>query len=67
MEQNRRTRHNVNVEINDCRIEDVAEKIGSLFGDKGQRIGKSIDDLTKNVTIVIDTENNRRLEDEIEW
>jgi len=47
--------NNLNLEINGYRINDAAEKIGALlFGDKGREIGRSIDNLTKDKTIVID-------------
>jgi len=48
---------NLNVEINDYKINDVAEKIGSLFGQTGRGIGKAIDNMTKNVTIKIGDDN----------
>ena len=51
---------NLNVEINGYKINDVAEKIGSLFGETGRSIGKAIDEATKNVTIKIGEENSRR-------
>lgn len=51
---------NLNVEIYGHKINDVAEKIGSLFGETGRVIGKAIDEVTKNVTIKIDDENSRR-------
>ena len=54
----KRVKHNLNLEINEHRIEDVAEKVGSIFGEKGRAIGKSIDDLTKNVTIKINVKDN---------
>ncbi len=48
---------NLNVEIYGHRIDNVAEKIGSLFGETGTAIGKAIDSVTKNVTIRIDDKN----------
>ena len=48
---------NLNVEINGYKINDVAEKIGSLFGQTGRGIGRAIDGVTKNVTIKIDSKN----------
>ena len=48
---------NLNVEIHGHRIENVAEKIGTLFGVTGRAIGKAIDGMTKNVTIKIDDKN----------
>ena len=48
---------NLNVEIYGHRIDDVAVKIGSLFGKTGRAIGKAIDGVTKNVTIKIDGKN----------
>jgi hypothetical protein len=48
---------NLNVEIYGYKIDDVAEKIGSLFGDAGRTVGKAIDDMTKNVTIKISSKN----------
>lgn len=45
----------LNVELpNGTRVEDVAEKIGTIFGEDGQEIGRQIDKLTKNVTIKIE-------------
>ena len=55
MRHNPKEQHNFNITINDYHIEDVAEKIGSIFGEKGRAVGKAIDDLTKSVTIKIDT------------
>lgn len=51
---------NLNVDIYGHKINDVAEKIGSLFGEIGRSIGKAIDEVTKNVTIKIGDENSRR-------
>lgn len=51
---------NLNVEIYGHRIDDVAEKIGSMFGETGRAIGKAIDGITKNVTIKIDDKNSNR-------
>lgn len=48
---------NLNVEINGYKISDVAEKIGSLFGQTGRGIGKVIDSVTKNITIKIGDNN----------
>ena len=48
------------MEINGHKINDVAEKIGSLFGETGRAIGKAIDGVTKNVTIKIGDENSDR-------
>ena len=58
-------KRNLNFEINEHRIEDVAEKIGSIFGETGRNIGKAIDELTKNVTVKIKTrdENTHRVQD----
>ena len=42
---------NINIKYGPVRIRDVGEKVGSLFGEKGRKIGKAIDDLTKNVDI----------------
>ncbi|MBM7660408.1 hypothetical protein JOC85_001175 [Bacillus mesophilus] len=47
-------RNNLNVEYKGQRIEDVATKIGSLFGEEGKRIGEKIDRATKKVTIKIE-------------
>ena len=44
---------NFNIEINGHRVNDVAEKIGAMFGEEGRKIGKVIDSLTKDVTIVV--------------
>ena len=52
-------RKNLNLEINDRRIDDIGEKVGSIFGKKGQAIGKAIDDLTKDITIKIDTKDSK--------
>lgn len=41
----------LNAEFGPARVERVAEKIGSLFGEEGRVIGKKIDDWTKDVTI----------------
>lgn len=49
---------NLNVEVGGERFEDAAEKVGSLFGEGGRLIGKIIDELTKNLTIKIETEKN---------
>jgi len=51
-------KHSLNIEINNRRIEDVAEKAGSIFGETGRSIGRAIDDFTKNVTIKIDSKDN---------
>ena len=51
---------NLNLEINGHKINDVAEKVGSLFGETGRAIGKAIDGVTKNVTIKIGDENSDR-------
>ena len=48
---------NLDVEIYGHRIDNVAEKVGSLFGESGRTIGKAIDSVTKNVTIKIDDKN----------
>ena len=49
-----------NIEINDYRINDVAQKVGFLlFGETGRIIGKIIDDVTKDKTIEFDTENDK--------
>ena len=45
----------LNVDYNGVIIRDVAEKIGSVFGQEGRRIGKKIDDVTKKITIKTDT------------
>jgi hypothetical protein len=34
-------------------VNDIAEKVGSLFGEKGRKIGKDIDDNTKDIDIHI--------------
>ena len=47
----------LNLEINGKRVDDVAEKIGSVFGEEGRKIGKLIDNATKNVTIKIETDD----------
>ena len=47
---------NLNIEINGFLIENVAEKIGALFGEEARAIGKKIDDLTKDMTIRLDTD-----------
>ncbi|MED4353613.1 hypothetical protein P9265_14950 [Schinkia azotoformans] len=44
----------INVEYKGHRVEDVATKIGSLFGPKGKEIGKKIDNATKKITLKID-------------
>ncbi|MGB7605888.1 MAG: hypothetical protein WBL93_10480 [Lutisporaceae bacterium] len=46
---------NINVEIGPFRIEDVATKIGTLFGEKGREVGEKIDSWTKDVTIKFPT------------
>ena len=51
-------RHNLNVDVNNNRIEGIFEKVGSLFGKRGKRIGRVLDRLTKNVTVKIDTRND---------
>jgi hypothetical protein len=44
----------LNVIFKGLRVNDVAEKVGSIFGSKGQEVGRKIDNLTKNVTIVFE-------------
>jgi hypothetical protein len=46
-------RESLNLEIGDVRIEDVAEKIGAIISEEARQVGKFIDNLTKDVTIVI--------------
>ena len=48
----------LNVEIGDVVIKDVAEKIGSLFGEGGRLVGRIIDELTEDITIKIDGEKS---------
>lgn len=49
-----------NAEIGGVRINDVGEKIGSFFGEEGRKIGKSIDDATKNITIKYESNKSNR-------
>jgi len=51
-------RDKFNVEIGGRRINDVASKIGGLFGGTGRTIGRAIDKGTKNVTIKIENNNS---------
>jgi hypothetical protein len=51
-------RSNFSVEINDKRVDDVAEKIGALFGPEGALVGKAIDTLTKGINIKIETNDD---------
>jgi len=51
-------KRSLNLEINEHRIEGVAEKVCSIFGKRGRIIGKAIDDVTNNVTIKIETNGN---------
>ena len=46
-------KHDINVRVCNVEVKDVAEKIGSCFGEKGKEIGKAIDDVTKDVTLVL--------------
>jgi hypothetical protein len=46
-------KNSLNIEIGDNRIDDIAEKIGAIFGEEARQIGKAIDKLTKDVTIKI--------------
>jgi hypothetical protein len=51
-------RHKLNMEIGGRRINDVASKLGGLFGNTGRKIGRAIDNGTKNVTIKIENNNS---------
>lgn len=54
-------KQNLNIEIGDkLRINDVCEKLGSIFGEEGRRIGKELDDITKDKTIRIDLKNDKK-------
>jgi len=53
-------RDKFNIEIGGRRINDVASKIGGLFGSTGRSIGRAIDKGTKNVTIKIENDNSVR-------
>jgi len=57
-------RHNLNLELGNRLITDIAEKVGSIFGKRGRRIGKTIDDLTKNITIKVDTKSHKNRRDD---
>ena len=46
---------NFNMDINGIFFPDVAETIGSIFGEGGRSIGKMVDNMTKDTTIKIDT------------
>lgn len=47
-------KQNINVEYGNIKVKDAATKVGSLFGSKGRKIGKKIDDATKKITIKIE-------------
>ncbi len=44
---------NFAIEIGNIVIKDAGEKIGSIFGEAGSEVGKTIDDWTKWVTIKV--------------
>lgn len=47
-------KQNLNVEYKSIKVKDVATKVGSLFGPKGNEVGKKIDDATRRITIKIE-------------
>lgn len=47
-------KQNFNVEYKNVIVNDVATKVGSLFGNKGKEVGQKIDSITKNITIKIE-------------
>jgi uncharacterized protein with von Willebrand factor type A (vWA) domain len=47
-------KNSFNVEYKGRKIEDVATKIGSVFGEEGKKVGEVIDSLTKKITIKIE-------------
>lgn len=50
-----------NIEFGDkVRINDAGEKIRGLFGETGRKIGKAIDDATKDKTIQIDIKDDKK-------
>lgn len=50
---------NINAEFpGGIKVKDVATKIGSLFGEEGEQIGRAIDEATKNVTIKFKDESD---------
>lgn len=43
---------NLNVEFpGGIKVKDIATKVGSIFGEEAEEIGRKIDEATKNVTI----------------
>lgn len=47
-------RRNINVEYKGYRVEDVCTKIGRVVGgENGEKVGRTIDDFTKKITIKI--------------
>ncbi|MEG1870381.1 MAG: hypothetical protein RR192_00105 [Peptostreptococcaceae bacterium] len=43
---------NLNVEFpGEIKVKDVATKIGSIFGEEAEAVGRTIDEATKNITI----------------
>lgn len=54
-------KQNFNIEFGDIiKINDAGEKIGGLFGETGRKIGKAIDDATKDKTIRIDIKDDKK-------
>lgn len=47
-------KHNLNGEHKGVRVNDIATKVGSMFGSKGKTVGQTIDKATKNITIKIE-------------
>ena len=45
------SKHNLNVEYKNLKVNNFATKVSSIFGDKGKAIGEKIDSVTKNITI----------------
>lgn len=50
------------IEMNGTKIENVAEKAGSLLGGHtGSKIGRAIDNMTKDITIKVDTKTRKTI------
>jgi predicted N-formylglutamate amidohydrolase len=56
-----------NFELDNHRYENVAERIGVLFGEKGRAIGRMIDNLTKNITISVNTNDKNGNDSNKSW
>lgn len=53
-------KQNFNGEYKGVRVNDLATKVGSIFGKKGKAVGQVIDKATQNITIKIEDKDKNK-------